>query len=96
MAQSNFTVRIEDELKAAFNEAAKANDRSGDELVRDFIRDYVLNQSPSVDHDSWFRGQVQTGLDSADAGRLIRGEDVEAEFSARRQATLRKINGSAA
>jgi len=96
MAQSNFTVRIEDDLKAAFDQAARANHQSADELVRDFMRGYVLGQSPSPEHDAWFRNQVQAGLDSADAGRLIPSEDVEAEFAARRLATLRKINGSAA
>ncbi len=96
MAQLNFTVRIEDDLKVAFDKAAKANDQSADELVSDFMRDYVMSQSPSADYDLWFGGQVQAGLDSADAGRLIPGDDIEAEFAARRQATLRKTDGSAA
>jgi predicted transcriptional regulator len=38
-------------------------------------------------YDAWFRSQVQAGLDSANAGRLIASDEIEAEFAARRQAT---------
>lgn len=45
-------------------------------------------------HDVWFRRQVQTGLDSANAGNLIPSTEVEAKFSAKRAATRRKIEAS--
>ena len=47
-----------------------------------------------AEHDAWFRRQVQAGLDSANAGRLVSAEDVEAEFSARRAETRLKPKGN--
>jgi predicted transcriptional regulator len=41
-------------------------------------------------YDDWFRRQVLIGLESANAGKLIPAEDVEAEFAARRAETRRK------
>ncbi|NHI00693.1 hypothetical protein [Oceanimonas sp. MB9] len=41
MAQTNFTCRVDAELKEAFLRAAKANDRPASVLIRDFMRDYV-------------------------------------------------------
>ncbi|MBU2783624.1 hypothetical protein HAP99_10635 [Acidithiobacillus caldus] len=39
--QSNFTCRVDADLKQAFLQAAKANDRPASMLIRDFMRDYV-------------------------------------------------------
>lgn len=41
MNQKNFTCRVDEELKTAFLDAAKANDRPASVLIRDFMRDYV-------------------------------------------------------
>jgi len=41
MGQTNFTCRVDADLKQAFLRAAKANDRSASVLIRDFMRDYV-------------------------------------------------------
>lgn len=94
MAEATFTFRVDDELKARFTEAAKAQDRTGAQLLRDFMRDYVKRQQEPVEYDHWFRRQVQAGIDSADAGRLVPADEVEAEFAARRAETLRKLGGA--
>jgi len=39
--ESTFTFRVDVALKKAFEQAAKANDRSGSQLLRDFMREYV-------------------------------------------------------
>lgn len=39
--ESGFTIRIEPELKAAFVAAAKNQDRTASQVLRDFMRDYV-------------------------------------------------------
>jgi plasmid stabilization system protein ParE len=39
-------------------------------------------------YDAWLRDQVQIGLESAKAGRLLPAEKVEAEFKARREAII--------
>lgn len=41
MVQTNFTCRVDADLKQAFLRAAKANDRPASVLIRDFMRDYV-------------------------------------------------------
>jgi predicted transcriptional regulator len=39
--ETSFTLRIDRELKQAFVDAARANDRSASLLIRDFMREYV-------------------------------------------------------
>jgi predicted transcriptional regulator len=92
MGDSTFTFRVEDELKSAFSEAAKARDQTGAQLLRSFMRDYVKRQQDETEYDAWFRRQVQIGLDSANAGNLMSAEEVETEFAARRAETRRKLN----
>ena len=91
MSETTFTFRVEEDLKAKFSNAAKANDRTGAQLLRDFMRDFVQRQQEAAEHDTWFRRQVQIGLDSADAGHLVPGDQVEAEFAARRAKTRRRL-----
>lgn len=91
MNEATFTFRVEEELKENFATAAKARDRTGAQLLRDFMRDFVKKQQEAAEHDVWFRRQVQVGLDSANAGNLVSAEDVEAEFSKRREQTRQKF-----
>lgn len=94
MGEATFTFRVDEALKSAFADAAKAHDRTGAQLIRDFMRDYVAGQHEAAEHDVWFRRQVQIGLDSANAGRLIPAAEVEAKFAARRAATRRRFTAS--
>lgn len=92
MGEATFTFRVPDELKDAFASAARAQDRSGAQLLRDFMRDFVRRQQEAAAHDVWFRRQVEIGREAADAGDLTPHDEVEAEFAARRAATRRKLN----
>ncbi len=91
MGESTFTFRVDEALKSAFADAAKAHDRTGAQLIRDFMRNYVSVQREATEHDAWFRRQVQDGLDSANAGRVVPATQVETEFAARRAATRQRI-----
>ena len=91
MGETTFTFRVDARLKDEFSTTAKSRDRTGAQLLRDFMRDFVKQQQDAVEHDAWFRRQVQAGLDSANAGHLVAAEDVEAEFSDRRIETRRKL-----
>jgi predicted transcriptional regulator len=91
MNESTFTFRVDVDLKDEFSTAAKSRDRTGAQLLRDFMRDFVKQQQDAAEHGVWFHRQVQVGLDSANAGRLVSNEEVESEFAARRDATRRKI-----
>ena len=90
MSQATFTFRVEGELKDSFTAVAKSLDRSGAQLLRDYMRDVIRRQKEAEDHGAWFREQVRVGLDSANAGKLVSNEDVEAKFAARRAETRRK------
>jgi predicted transcriptional regulator len=95
MSDATFTFRVDEALKTEFSTAAKARDRSGAQLLRDFMREFVQQQQEAALHDAWFRRQVQVGLDSANAGDVIPAADVEAEAEAWRAETRRRMAGIA-
>ena len=95
MSEATFTFRVDEALKSEFSNAAKSRDRSGAQLLRDFMRDFVRQQQEAAEHEAWFRRQVQVGLDSANAGHLIPSAEVEAKFAAKRSATRRRLEASA-
>ncbi|MFY0992475.1 CopG family ribbon-helix-helix protein [Halomonas sp. C05BenzN] len=95
MAETTFTFRVDDALKAEFAQVAKAKDRTGAQLLRDFMRDFVREQQEAAAHDAWFRREVQAGIDAANAGDVIPAAEVEAEAAAWRAETQRKLTGSA-
>ncbi|BBK35752.1 hypothetical protein STAQ_08300 [Allostella sp. ATCC 35155] len=94
MTEATFTFRVDEALKAEFTQAAKAKDRTGAQLLRDFMRDFVRRQHEADEYDAWFRQQVQIGIDEADAGKLIPAEEVEAHFAARRLELRRRLEES--
>jgi hypothetical protein len=55
------------------------------------MRTYVTGRRGSVEHAGWFGRQVQIGLDSANAGRPIPVDEVEADAEAWREATRRRL-----
>jgi len=91
MTEATFTFRVDEALKEEFATAAKARDRTGAQLLRDFMREFVQRQREADVHDAWFRQQVQAGLDAANAGDLISSEEIEAEAAAWRAETRRKL-----
>jgi predicted transcriptional regulator len=91
MSEATFTFRVDEILKKQFTTAAKGRDRTGAQLLRDFMRDFVKQQQATAEHDAWFCRQVQAGLDSANAGHLVSADEVEAEFAGRRAKTRCKL-----
>jgi predicted transcriptional regulator len=96
VSDTTFTFRVDQSLKDEFTTAAKSRDRSGAQLLRDFMREFVKQQQEASAHDAWFARQVKAGLDSANRGRLVPADDVEAEFKARRARTRKTIGSSRA
>lgn len=94
MSEVTFTFRVDEALKSQFATAAKERDRTGAQLLRDFMREFVRQREEAAEHDAWFRHQVQVGLDSANAGNLIPAAEVEAKFAAKRAATRRRLEAS--
>ena len=91
MSEATFTFRVDEALKSEFATVAKSHDRTGAQLLRDFMRDYVQQQREATEYDAWFRRKVQAALDSASAGNLVPAAEVEAKFAARRAATRRRL-----
>ena len=56
-----------------------------------FYADEEFEQPVASEHDSWFCQQVQVGLNSANAGRLVSAKEVEAVFALRRVLTRSKF-----
>lgn len=94
MGDVTFTLRVDEALKTEFAAAAKACDRTGAQLLRDFMRQFVQSQQDAAAHDTWFRDQVQIGIDSANAGDVLSADEVESEAEAWRAETRRKIAAS--
>jgi len=90
MTEATFTFRVDEALKAEFTTAAKSRDRTGAQLLRDFMREFVQRQRDAAAHDAWFRQQVQIGIDEVNAGKFFTSEEVEAEAAAWRDETRRK------
>jgi predicted transcriptional regulator len=88
MPETTFTFRVDQELKKAFAEAARANDRPGSQLLRDFMREYVKR----ADHDAWFRAEVEQSLEEADDpnAELIPHEEVLRKWKARRAELIKR------
>ena len=95
MRETTFTFRVDDALKEAFTTAAKTRDRSGAQLLRDFMRDFVRTQEEVAAHEAWFRRSVQTGLDATHAGDTVAAKGVEADAKAWRAETRRRRSRSA-
>jgi predicted transcriptional regulator len=91
MNEATFTFQVDESRKDQFTMAAKACHRSDADILRDLMREFIEQQQSTDDADALFRRQVEAGLESANAGRLVPAEEVEAEFSARREKTERSI-----
>lgn len=83
MADTTYTFRVEQDLKNEFIAAAKSCERTGAQLLRSFMRDFVKREQArrAANHDAWFYQQVQMSLAAANAGDSLSAEEVEAEAS---------------
>jgi predicted transcriptional regulator len=88
MPEATFTFRVDKGLKEAFTEAARAHDRPGSQLLRDFMREYVEH----AEHDAWFRSEVEQSLREAEDPKadLVPHEEVLRNWKARRAKLTQK------
>lgn len=93
MSEATFTFRVEEGLKDEFSMAAKSCNSTGAQLLCSFMRDFVKQQQEAAEHDTWFRREVQIGLDAANAGDVVSAEEIEAEAAAWRAQMRRKMAG---
>lgn len=97
MNQATFTFRVDAPLKEQFTTAAKGHDRTGAQLLRDFMREYVRQQD-AVEHDAWFRAQVDLAIHEADAPGAVwvSNEDAAQKWAAKRASLLKARQGAGA
>ena len=91
MSQATFTFRVDADLKDAFANAAKANDRTSAQLLRDFMRNYVREQASQMAYDDWLRTTVNAGLQAYREGRIIPNTESRQRAKARRERILSDI-----
>jgi len=53
MSEATFTFRVDETLKSDFSSAAKSCDRTGAQLLRDFMRDFVRQQQLAIENVPW-------------------------------------------
>lgn len=85
MTGGTFTFRIDDDLKAAFADAAKAQDRTAAQLLRVLMREAVERQREARAHDAWYRREIEQALREADDPAVRRTPDDEVRSRWRRQ-----------
>jgi len=61
MSEATFTFRVDETLKNEFATAAKARDRTGAQLLRDFMREFVRQQQDAAGHEQVGSGGQQSG-----------------------------------
>ncbi len=88
MQERTFTFRVDDELKTAFASAAKQQDRTAAQLLRDFMRHFVAESQKEDSYDIWFRQKVAVGMQAYEDGRVVSHEVAKAEAAKRRQEFL--------
>ena len=67
-------VHFKPETQAKLAQAAAENHTGAAEYVEQLVEQYI-------DHDRWFRAQVQEGLDQLDHGQFLSHEDVGARIT---------------
>ena len=62
-------ISLTPEVEAGLARIAADAGKPADQVVQELIASYV-------DHDAWFKGEVQKGLDSLDRGKFVSHEEV--------------------
>jgi predicted transcriptional regulator len=95
VAESTFTFRVDDELKAAFAEVAAGQERTAAQLLRVLMKDAVHDDRELREHDRWFRGEIEHALSEADDESTPRlaHESVRSSWQQQRAALERQATG---
>ena len=95
MAESTFTFRVDDELKAAFAEVAASQERTAAQLLRVPMKDAVHRDRELDEYDRWFRSEIEHALTEADdpAAPRLAHESVRSSWQQQRAAIERQATG---
>jgi predicted transcriptional regulator len=89
MKEAVFTMKLEPSLHAKFIAVAAEEERPAALILRELIEDYVDQRRQSREYDDYLRRKVEAAQSDKMAGRGYLNDEIEAEFSAARNALLR-------
>ena len=72
----SMNLQVPPELEAKLTRLAAGTGRSADQVALDLL-------ASSVDHDEWFRAEVEKGRTAARDGKLLEHDDVAARMDGR-------------
>jgi predicted transcriptional regulator len=78
---TSFSIDLDPDLRARFTSAAEASHRTAEDLILEFMKDYVERQHQDADYDAYLEEKVAIARLSIAAGRLVANEEVEKEFA---------------
>ena len=92
MAETTFTFRVDRDLKDAFAEAAKAQDRTAAQLLAVLMRQAVDAQTKR-DYDKWFDAEIETALKEADDPNTewVSNDEVKKDWERQRASLVRRL-----
>lgn len=88
MQEANFTLRVDNALKTAFAEAARRQDRTAAQLIRDYMRSVVQETREQDEYEAWFRARVEAARQDIREGRALTHEQVMTRQAERRSRLL--------
>lgn len=90
MHETTFTFRVDETLKSEFSAAAKASDRTGAQLLRNFMREFIKKEREAAEYERWLQQKVTAAREDIAQGRVIAAEEVENEALEWRKNLLNK------
>lgn len=66
-------VRFSPEFEAKLKQVASESGRGAEQVVQEIVQTYL-------DHDQWFRAEVQKGLEQLDGGEFVDHDEVVAQI----------------
>lgn len=94
MREVDFTFQVNESLKDQFIAAAKGCDRTVEQLLRQFMSDFVRQQQEEGAPGLRQVREGPAGVDPANAGEVSSAEEVEADATGWREETRQKMDGS--
>lgn len=94
MREVEFTFQVNASLRDQFIAAAKGCDRSVEQLLRQFMSDFVRQQQEEGAPGQRLVREGPAGVDPANAAEVSSPEELNVEVGGRREETRQKMDGS--
>jgi hypothetical protein len=89
-----FTMKLEPALRDSFMAEAAADDRPASQVMRELMRGYIEQRQQVRAYDEFLHQKVEVARAQRKAGLHLSNEAVEADATARREALLRRADGT--